>query len=249
MREVRESGAKDVGEALANIAGLWKIRKGAIANDVVLRGFQSGNLNVLVDGARIYGACPGHMDPAAFHVDFAEVDRIEVTKGGFDVLNQGSLGGSVNIVRKRPRLRPPHHAVAPDRLVRVLQPVGGRLVGQRPDGVSGRLLLPALPALTRTARGRTDDRTRRTIAPSLPTTMLSASRPGGRTCASRPAATSPASCPIRASRATTFSIPYLQMDAPYDNADRLGANYEFRELGAAVSASACSPTTPACATG
>lgn len=97
----RESSARDVGEAVAEATGIHKLRKGGIASDVVLRGFQSKDLNVLIDGQRVYGACPNHMDPAPFHVDFAEVDRIEVAKGPFDVNNQGSLGGVVNIVTKK----------------------------------------------------------------------------------------------------------------------------------------------------
>lgn len=102
IREVRESSAKDVGEALSKIEGISRLRKGAIANDIVLRGLESNNLGVLIDGVRVYGACPGHMDPAAFHIDFAEVDYIEVTKGGADAANQGAMAGSVNIVRKQP---------------------------------------------------------------------------------------------------------------------------------------------------
>ena len=102
IREVRESAAKDVGEALAGLEGLWKIRKGGIANDVVLRGFQQGNINVLIDGARVLGACPNHMDPSAFHVDFAEIESVQVTKGPFDMRNQGSLGGTVNVVTRKP---------------------------------------------------------------------------------------------------------------------------------------------------
>ena len=100
--ELRELPAVDVGEALSWKAGLWRLRKGGIANDVVLRGLQSRDLNVLIDGQRVYGACPNHMDPAAFHVDFAEVDRVEVGKGPFDVKNQGGLGGTVNVVTRKP---------------------------------------------------------------------------------------------------------------------------------------------------
>jgi iron complex outermembrane receptor protein len=99
---IRESGARDVGEALGAVAGVTKVRKGGIANEVVLRGLQSRDLSVLVDGQRVHGACPNHMDPAAFHVDFAEVDRVEVGKGPFDVQNQGSLGGTVNVITKAP---------------------------------------------------------------------------------------------------------------------------------------------------
>jgi iron complex outermembrane receptor protein len=102
IREVRESSAKDVGEAVANLEGLWKIRKGGIANDVVLRGFQQGNINVLIDGSRINGACPNHMDPSAYHADFAEIETVQVTKGPFDIRNQGSLGGTVDLVSRKP---------------------------------------------------------------------------------------------------------------------------------------------------
>ncbi len=102
-REVRESFAKDPGEALSKMEGVWKLRKGGIANDVVIRGFQRSNINVLFDGARIYNACPNRMDPPIFHIDFAEVEKIEVVKGPFDVRNYGSLGGTVNIKTIRPK--------------------------------------------------------------------------------------------------------------------------------------------------
>jgi len=67
--------------------------QGRIANDIVVGGYQGSNLNVLVDGARAHGACPNGMDPAAFHVDFAEIDHIEVAKGPFDVRNSGAWAG------------------------------------------------------------------------------------------------------------------------------------------------------------
>jgi len=102
IREVRESGARDVSEALAKLDGVWKIRKGAIANDIVLRGFQQDNINVIIDGARIYGACPNNMDPPSFHVDFSEIEHVKVTKGVFDIRHQGSLGGVIDIVNKAP---------------------------------------------------------------------------------------------------------------------------------------------------
>lgn len=102
MSGVRESAAKDLGEALTALDGVWKIRKAGIANDLVIRGFQQNNINVLVDGSRTFGACPAHMDPPAEHVDFAEVEHVEVDKGAFDVANEGSLGAVVNIVTKSP---------------------------------------------------------------------------------------------------------------------------------------------------
>ena len=98
--EARESTGRDLGEALTRINGIWKVRKGGIANDVVLRGFAGKDINVLIDGQRLYGACPNHMDPSAFHIDFSEVDRVEAAKGPFDIRNQGSLGGVLNVITR-----------------------------------------------------------------------------------------------------------------------------------------------------
>lgn len=100
IRETRESSAKDVGEALKQVDGVSYVRKGAIANDVVLRGFQRDNINVLIDGVRLHGACPSRMDPPSFHVDFAEVEQIKIVKGPYDVENPGSLGGLVDVKTK-----------------------------------------------------------------------------------------------------------------------------------------------------
>jgi len=102
VREVRESPARDLGEALAALPGVEMVRKGTIANDVVLRGLQRDNINVLLDGTRVQGGCPSRMDPPAFHFDFAEIDSIEVTKGPYDLSHSGSLGGTINAVGKTP---------------------------------------------------------------------------------------------------------------------------------------------------
>ena len=97
-----ESFALDAAEALGAVDGVAALRKGAIAGDVVLRGFKGENLNVVIDGQHLFGACPNHMDPPAFHVDFAEIERIEVVKGPHDVAYGGGLGGTVNIVTRDP---------------------------------------------------------------------------------------------------------------------------------------------------
>jgi len=106
IREVRESPARDIGEALQNVPGLSCVRKGAIANDIVLRGFQRDNLNMFLDGVRLHGGCPSRMDPPSFHFDFAEVESIEIIKGPYDLHNPGGLAGMINAVSKTPRKGP-----------------------------------------------------------------------------------------------------------------------------------------------
>jgi len=102
IREVRESPARDMGEALKQIEGISYVHKGAIANDVVLRGFQKDNINVLVDGVRLHGACPSRMDPPSFHYDFAEIEQVKIIKGPYDLSNPGGLGGMIDARTKKP---------------------------------------------------------------------------------------------------------------------------------------------------
>ena len=100
-REIRESLARDAGEALASLAGVERVRKGGLGQDVVLRGFKGESVAVAIDGEPIHGACPNRMDPPAFHVDFAEIERIEVNRGPFDV-DSGGIAGGIDILTRRP---------------------------------------------------------------------------------------------------------------------------------------------------
>jgi len=102
IREVRESPARDMGEALKQVEGISYVHKGAIANDVVIRGFQKDNINVLVDGVRLHGACPSRMDPPSFHYDFSEIEQVKVIKGPYDLSNPGGLGGMIDAQTKKP---------------------------------------------------------------------------------------------------------------------------------------------------
>ncbi len=232
MREVRESSAKDAGEALSRLEGLWKLRKGGIANDIVLRGFQGGNLNTLIDGIRIYGACPGHMDPAAFHVDFAEVERIEVTKGAFDLANQGSLGGSVNVIRTRSRaglhfspslrwssfgfLNPSIHASAGNDRFEALGGYSYRESQPFRDGRGARV----------TSIGG--------YRPDFIDDDAFRIHTGWGQIRFSPGANQSGELSYTRQDGANILYPYLMMDSPYDIADRLSAGYEFRELGAAL---------------
>ena len=100
-REIRESFARDAGEAISRLPGVAMLRKGGLGSDLVLRGQKRDDVEVRIDGHRIYGACPNRMDPPAFHVDFAEIERIDVAKGPFDVA-RGGLAGVVDIVTREP---------------------------------------------------------------------------------------------------------------------------------------------------
>jgi len=79
------------------------IRKGGYGNEVSIRGFGQSNLRVLIDDGLLEGACGSRKDPSLSHINMLTVDKIEVKQGPFDVTKAGALGGSLNVVTKKPQ--------------------------------------------------------------------------------------------------------------------------------------------------
>ena len=105
ITDVNEKYVKsaDLAEGLfKNVAEISLVRRSGIANDIILRGQKKDNINVLVDGAKIYGACPNRMDPPTSHILTNNVEAVEITEGPYDVENFGTLSGSVSITTKEP---------------------------------------------------------------------------------------------------------------------------------------------------
>jgi iron complex outermembrane receptor protein len=55
------------------------------------------DINVLIDGGKIYGGCPNRMDPPISHILANNVKEIIVKEGPYDVENFGTLSGLVEV--------------------------------------------------------------------------------------------------------------------------------------------------------
>ena len=225
----RESTARDVGEALAEVSGVCKVRKGGIANDVVLRGFQSKDLNVLIDGERIHGACPNGMDPAAFHVDFAEVERIELGKGPFDIQNQGSLGGVVNIVTRQ--AEPGFHgygSLAAGQRGYVNPAVTASYGSDRFSALAGFSFRRSDPYTDGSGRRFSENGNFR---PGLVDSDAFSVGTAWAKVSARPRADHQLQLSFTRQEADHVLYPYLLMDAIYDNGNRLNFGYQIDSPG------------------
>ncbi len=99
-----EIKSADLAEALnKNIPSINIIRRSGIANDILVRGQKRDNINVIIDGAKICGACVNRMDPPTSHVLSNNVETIEVQEGPFDVENFGTLSALVKIKTIKPQ--------------------------------------------------------------------------------------------------------------------------------------------------
>ncbi len=227
-RDVRESFAKDPGEALTKIEGIWKIRKGGIANDVVIRGFYRGNINILFDDARIYGACPNRMDPPAFHIDFAEVKDIAVVKGPFDVKNYRSLGGTVNIRTIEPKKGLHGKVNLASGSYSYFNPsLNISFASDKFYGLLGYSYRYSKPYKTGEGKKFTEytnykDSEKDSIAFSVNATWTKVGF--------KPTKDSKIELSYTAQRARDVLYPYLAMDAPKDDADRVNLKLEYGSL-------------------
>ena len=74
-----EVKSADLAEALAKkVPAVSLVRRSGIANDIILRGQKKDNINILVDDAKVYGACPNRMDPPTSHILTNTIDGIEI---------------------------------------------------------------------------------------------------------------------------------------------------------------------------
>ena len=93
----------DLAEALSkNVPSISLVRRSGIANDIILRGQKKDNINILLDDAKIYGACPNRMDPSTSHVLTNNIQSVKVIEGPYDVENFGTLSGVVKVETKEP---------------------------------------------------------------------------------------------------------------------------------------------------
>ena len=68
-----------------------------------MRGFGKSDLRVLVDNGLLEGACGSRKEPSLSHINMLTVDKIEVREGPFDVTKAGALGGSINVITRKPQ--------------------------------------------------------------------------------------------------------------------------------------------------
>lgn len=230
--EVRESPGLEIAEALTRVAGLSKVRKGGVASDVVLRGYQGENISVLVDGVKVSGACPNNMDPPVFHTDLSEVERVEIGKGPFDVKNAGSLGGVVNLVTRQPpsgfALYPSFTAGSAGFLNPSLTISQSGIVASIQAGLSYREGQPYSDGdgdpFTSVANYRT----------GVSDTDAFRVGAGWLRLGWTPAEGHRAQVAVAHQEADHVLYPYLLMDAVYDDTDRLNLTYEYAPAGSSL---------------
>lgn len=98
-----ELKSADLAESLSrSVPSVSIVRRSGISNDIILRGQKKDNINITIDGAKIYGAGPNRMDPPTSHVLTNNIHSVEIKEGPYDVEHFGTLSGLVDVKTNKP---------------------------------------------------------------------------------------------------------------------------------------------------
>lgn len=102
--DIQVSGAKTLGELLANELGI-DLRTygnyGGAAQEIHIRGMRGNAVQVFVNGVSVNSPSLGTADMGK--IPLTNIERIEMVKGSGSLLyGSGAMGGTVNIITKRP---------------------------------------------------------------------------------------------------------------------------------------------------
>ncbi len=86
----------------ARMEGMSLIKRGAYAMEPMLHGFSGGQLNVTIDGMKMFGACTDKMDPVTSYIEPTNLKNISINQGTNGSINGCNIGGSVDMTLQEP---------------------------------------------------------------------------------------------------------------------------------------------------
>lgn len=105
----RANQSSTLEEILSRLPEISLTRRGPYGMEPSIRSFSSGQINLLVDGMKIHGACTDKMDPATIYIEPTNLSNLIVNQTAQGILQGSSIGGTINMQLQEPRfgsLRP-----------------------------------------------------------------------------------------------------------------------------------------------
>ncbi len=89
-------------DILAKSEGVSLIRRGNFAMEPNLRGLSAGQINLTIDGMKIFGACTDKMDPVSSYIEPNNLKSISISHGAKGAQVGSTIGGSVDMKINEP---------------------------------------------------------------------------------------------------------------------------------------------------
>ncbi|MBL7994934.1 TonB-dependent receptor [bacterium] len=102
LRSLYDQKFNTVDDLSSKIDGVTLIQRANFASEPSVRGMTSGQIATVVDGMKIFSACVDHMDPVSAYVEVENLEKLEISKGSFDLSLSQNIGGTINMVTEKP---------------------------------------------------------------------------------------------------------------------------------------------------
>lgn len=93
----QSSALSSTEDILSRIEGVSLIRRGPIGMEPVLRAFSAGQVNMVIDGMKFFGACTDKMDPVTIYTEPVNLKSIDIKYAGDGMAMGSSIGGTLNL--------------------------------------------------------------------------------------------------------------------------------------------------------
>lgn len=87
---------------LSRMKGVSLIRRGSFGQEPVFRGLTNGQLNVTIDGMKMFGACTDRMDPVTIYVEPTNLSVVQSLLGPQGSEFGSTIGGTLNMKLAQP---------------------------------------------------------------------------------------------------------------------------------------------------
>lgn len=87
---------------LSRMKGVSLMRRGSFGQEPVFRGLVNGQLNITIDGMKMFGACTDRMDPVTIYVEPANLSVVQSILGPQGSEFGSTIGGTLNMKLAQP---------------------------------------------------------------------------------------------------------------------------------------------------
>ena len=100
----RASRFSSIDKVNARLEGISLVSRGAYAMEPQMDGFSGGQINVTIDGMKMFGACTDRMDPVTSYIEPDNLESFSITHGTSGSRNGNTVGGSFDMVLSEPEI-------------------------------------------------------------------------------------------------------------------------------------------------
>lgn len=102
----RTNSISTIDYVIERLDGMSLIRRGSYAMEPMLNGFSGGQLNITIDGMKMFGACTDRMDPITSYIEPTNLKSITIHQGSNGCQTGCNIGGSVDMALQEPQILP-----------------------------------------------------------------------------------------------------------------------------------------------